>query len=66
VCEELRSLRSGMDAVAMALEKENLRNYTEEQLYDEITNVNNHPLSLSLVTKVDFMMKLVVIHLNWL
>ena len=29
VCEELRSLRSGMDAVVMALEKGNLRNYTE-------------------------------------
>ncbi|KAJ8430166.1 hypothetical protein Cgig2_028052 [Carnegiea gigantea] len=39
VCEELRSLRSGMDAVAMALEKGNLRNYSEEQLYDEITQV---------------------------
>ena len=52
VCEELRSLRSGMDAVAMALEKENLRNYTEEQLFDEITKVNNHPLSLSLVVVV--------------
>ena len=48
VCEELRSLRSGMDAVAMALEKGNLRNYTEEQLYDDITKVNSHPLSLSL------------------
>lgn len=39
VCKELRSLRSGMDVVAMALEKGNLRNYTEEQLYDEITKV---------------------------
>ena len=39
VCEELRSLRSGMDAVAMALEKDNLRNYSEEQLYDEIMKV---------------------------
>ena len=39
VCEELRSLRSGMDAVAMALEKGNARNYSEEQLYDEITQV---------------------------
>jgi len=32
VCEELRSLRLGMDAVAMAFAKGNLRNYTEEQL----------------------------------
>ncbi|KAJ8447010.1 hypothetical protein Cgig2_033579 [Carnegiea gigantea] len=39
VCEELRSLRSGMDAVAMALEKGNARNYSEEQLYDKITQV---------------------------
>jgi len=39
VCDELRSLRSGMDAVAMALKKGNLRNYSEEQLYDEITQV---------------------------
>ena len=39
VCEELRSLRSGMDAVAMALEKGNLRNDSEEQLYDYITKV---------------------------
>ena len=46
VCEELRSLRSGMDAVAMALEKGNLRNYTKEQLYDEITKVNSHSVSL--------------------
>ena len=46
VCEELRSVRSGIDVVAMALEKENLRNYTEEQLYDEITKVNSHSVSL--------------------
>jgi len=46
MCEELRSLRSGMDAVAMALEKVNLRNYTEEQLYDEITKINSYSLSL--------------------
>ena len=46
VCEELRSLRSGMDGVAMALEKRNLRNYAEKQLYDEITKVNSHSLSL--------------------
>jgi len=38
-----------MDTVAMAFEKENLKNYTEEQLYEEITKVNNHALSLSLV-----------------
>jgi len=49
MCEELKSLRLGMDAVALPLEKENLRNYTEQQHYDEITKVNNHPLSLSLV-----------------
>ncbi|KAJ8444512.1 hypothetical protein Cgig2_028327 [Carnegiea gigantea] len=30
MCEELRSLRLGMDAIAMALEKGNRRNYTEE------------------------------------
>jgi len=41
-----------MDAVAMALEKGNLRNYSEEQLYDEVIKVNNHPLSLSLVAVV--------------
>jgi len=35
-----------MDAVAMALEKGNLKNYTEEQLYDEITKVTSHSLSL--------------------
>ena len=45
VCEELRSLRSGMDAVAMALEKGNVRNYSEEQLYNEITKVNSYSLS---------------------
>ncbi|KAJ8428470.1 hypothetical protein Cgig2_017260 [Carnegiea gigantea] len=39
MCEELRSLRSGMDVVAMALEEGNLRNYSEEQVYDEITQV---------------------------
>ena len=32
----------------MALEKGNLRNYTEEQLYDEITKVNSYSLSLPL------------------
>jgi len=53
VSEELRSLRSGMDAVAMALEKGNLRNYTKEQLYDEITKVKSHPLSLSLELAVN-------------
>jgi len=49
VCEELRSLRLGMDVVARTLEKANLRNYTKEQLYNEITKVNNYPLSLSLI-----------------
>ena len=39
VSEELRSLRSCMDVVAMTLEKDNARNYTKEQLYDENTKV---------------------------
>ncbi|KAJ8434478.1 hypothetical protein Cgig2_012112 [Carnegiea gigantea] len=39
VCEELRSLGSDMDPIAMALKKGNLRNYSEKQLYDEITQV---------------------------
>ena len=39
MCEELRSLRLGVDVAAMALEKGNARNYSEEQLYDEITQV---------------------------
>ena len=39
VFEELRSLRSDMDGLAMALEKGNLRSYTEEKLYDEIIKV---------------------------
>jgi len=49
MCEEMRSVRSDMDAIAIALEKGNLRNYTEEQLYMKFTKVNNHPLSLSLI-----------------
>jgi len=49
MCEGLRSFRSGMDAVAMALGKGSLKNYTKEQVHDKITKVNNHPLSLSLV-----------------
>ena len=30
----------------MAIEKGSLKNYTKEQLHDEITKVNNHPLFL--------------------
>ncbi|KAJ8421608.1 hypothetical protein Cgig2_025496 [Carnegiea gigantea] len=37
--EELRSLRLNMDGLAMAIKKGNLRSYTEEQLYDEITKI---------------------------
>lgn len=40
VCDELKSLNSGVDAVAKAIQQGNSRNYTEEQLFDEITKID--------------------------
>ncbi|XP_059591582.1 uncharacterized protein At2g29880 isoform X2 [Vitis vinifera] len=39
VSEELRSIRVGMDAVVAALDRSNLQNHTEEQLFEEIAKV---------------------------
>ena len=39
VSEELRSIRVGMDAVVAALDRNNLQNYTEEQLFEEIAKI---------------------------
>lgn len=39
VSEELRSIRVGMDAVVAALDRSNLQNYTEEQLFEEIAKI---------------------------
>ena len=39
VSEELRSIRVGMDAVVAALDRNNLQNYTKEQLFEEIAKI---------------------------
>ncbi|RVW93462.1 hypothetical protein CK203_035034 [Vitis vinifera] len=39
VSEELRSIRVGMDAVVVALDRSNLQNYTEKQLFEEIAKI---------------------------
>ena len=39
VSEELRSIRVGMDAVVAALDRSNLENYIEEQLFEEIAKI---------------------------
>ena len=41
VSEELRSIRVGMDAVVAALDRSNLQNYTEEQLFEEIARIGD-------------------------
>ena len=39
VSEELRSIRVGMDVVVAALDRSNLQNYIEEQLFEEIAKI---------------------------
>ena len=39
VSEELRSIRVGMDAVVATLDRSNLQNCTEEQLFEEIAKI---------------------------
>ncbi|WJZ85459.1 hypothetical protein VitviT2T_004995 [Vitis vinifera] len=39
VSEELRSIRVGMDAIVAALDRSNLQNYTEKQLFEEIAKI---------------------------
>ncbi|KAL7163918.1 hypothetical protein ACSBR2_039934 [Camellia fascicularis] len=38
--EEIRSIKEGLDAVAIALDRGNLRNYTNGQLFEEIEKVS--------------------------
>ena len=39
VSEELRSIRVGMNAVVAALDRNNLQNYTEDQLFEENSKI---------------------------
>lgn len=38
--EEIRSVKDGLDVIAAALDCGNLRNYTDEQLFEEIEKVS--------------------------